>query len=1832
MSRAPDRRERIHQRAIEGVENVFPLKVRDLHVEVRNAHVVPKQFSSREQKEAILHGRTLQEPLRGDLVLRDAAGKTIETQKDVTLAQIPFFTPRHTFIVEGNEYTVSNQRRVRPGVYTRVRGNDELEAAFNLAKGENFKINMSPEKGHLYVQYGSSKIPLYPVLRSLGVTDTQLKKSWGEGVVDLNQKAFARQQDGAIRRLYERIVPAHRRTATTPETMARDVAEAYRGTVLDADVTTRTLGKGYAQVTPDAMLRASQKLLDVHRAGVDTDDRDSLAFQTLHGVEDFFKERIQLEGRNLARKVGVKASGQVTPTLAKVIPVSPFTRSLRSFVTNANLSAIPTQINPVEILDSAVRITSLGEGGIGSERAVPPEARNLHSTHLGIIDPSRTAECYVEDMEVFTSLGWKRWPNITEKDWLACRIDERLEFHRPTHLVAQDYQGPIYGVKTGKISYAVTPNHRVWCRYEENSHWRIQRADEIHGAWSRCFDTGHAAYLGEPIDEFQLPEVSALPKNQHPEHGGYLTCNLINVGPIKMRDWAAFMGWYLSEGNVTYDEVYPTYRVDISQSREQNPANCEMIEALLNRLPFKWSEAKGNRFYIGVKQLAAYLKDFGYCQDKYIPDYFFQTATDVREILLETLLLGDGRIDSHRKTGRSYRERVFCTTSPRLAIDFERLAISLGHATRTSQRVDKREERYLDTYEVRILQHRYRYARRYGHAYFVEQYTGRVYCAEVPGGLLYVRRQGSVPIWCGNSFKAGVDLRATVSMFRDEDGRMYTKLRNARTGKIQDVPVDKLETSIIAFPGEIARGKPQIGALRYGYVTGVAKKDVDYEVIHPSMMYSPTTNLVPMPESLQGNRTIMGSKMATQALPLIYREAPYVQVAHAVDGRSMEDVMADQITPTAPVSGIIKKIDGDYIYIQPERTKKGEEKVAEWTLFPDQEHVDIEMDMTKEGAAPLVKVHYDDNYPLASKTYLHNDVTVKAGDRVTKGQQLATSNFTKDGTLALGKNLRVGYMAYYGDNSNDAVVISEAASKKLTSEHMYKEMLQLDNDVMLGKSKYRAQFPNRWTAAQYDNLDAQGVAKSGATVNPGDPLIIALRRIAPTAEMMMLGKLHRTLAKPFREETVVWNHKAPGTIIDVVVTGSRALVTVKTQETAGVGDKISGRYGNKGVISKIIPDDQMIQTGDGKPIDILMTSAGIVSRVNPAQIIETAVAKVAEKTGERILIPSMSGRNNVQWAKDLLKQHGISDKEHVYNPRTGRMVEGPDGKGIMVGPQYIYKLFKSTDTNYSARGVEDYDVNLQPAKGGEEGAKGLGRMEIHALLAHNARNVLQEASTLKSTRNDEFWRAYQLGQPLPQPKASFAYDKFSHMLTGAGIKFDKSDDQLRFGPLTDGDIKKMSSGAIAKGTMIRERDLKPERGGLFDPVITGGTQGTRWSHVDLREPIVNPTFEDPVRRLLGFTQKAFRQTLADEGGTGLQKRLRDLDVEAKKKELRELIETATGAKLDNALKQWKYLDALQRENLRPDEAYVLSKLPVVPPVVRPIMPSRGKRDLLVSDANYLYRDAILANDALQDVKATALPKEIGKARLQLYDSASALFGMADPTSPQLQGRKAQGFISTIAGQGSPKGGFFHGKLLRLPQDLSGRGTIVPDLTLGMDQVGLPEEMLWKTFQPHIIRSLVQKGYKAVDAQRMIEEHHPVAREAMVSETQRRPVLVNRAPTLHRYGILGAYATPVPGKTIRINPFMETGLSADYDGDTLQIHVPVSDKAVNEVKSTTLSNLLFGDRGKNDLMVMPQHEAVLGIYAASQAKGGTTHKFKSEKEALEAYRRGEISLKDSVRIG
>lgn len=1850
---AATRRGHIREKTVQGLESLFPLISRDGELHVENVRVKPAVYSSNDQKTAILHGRTLTEPVVGDLIFRDKDGKVLDRKKNHILAHLPYFTERHSMIVGGNEYEVPSQLRLKPGVYTRERGNGEFEAAFNLSKGDNFRISMEPETGKLRAEVGTTTIPLRPVLKALGVTDATMKQYWGDELFHANVSARGTSDESAVNKLVERLKRPKDVVANIPEAKKRFLETYFDSTRMDPEVNARTLGKAYDRVTPMAMLDASKKLLKVHRGEDEGDDRDSLEFKTIHTADDFFKERLEKDAkRTIAPKLVWKLNQAKGKPLKEVVPNSTFTKSLTSFLTTSAIAAIPTQYNPVELIDHASKITSLGEGGISSDRAIPFEARKVHSTHFGILDPVRTPECYDDQTEVFTSKGWIRWKDVTEDTAFACRIDGRLEFHRAERLFAAPYQGIMYGVRTGKLDYLVTPNHRVLCRpyaAPGESAYRIVTAEEAHNK-DRTFDAGHEAYeVAEAPAVFVLPPVGARQGERQ-----VARVNTAEAPAIPMPLWAAFMGWFLSEGSVTYEENRSAYRTKISQSRRASPANYAAIDTLLSQLPFTYTRDGDLRgFSINTKQLAAHLAEFGLCHEKYIPEYFFQASRVARQALLSTLIAGDGRKDSRRATGKFYRQTVYCTTSPQLAADVERLAISLGHSVRTRRYEDRREERYLDVYEVRLLRHSERTALRRKNHYYTCDYDGYVYCATVPGGLLYVRRNGSVPIWSGNSGHAGIDVRAAMGAHRDAQGNLYGVFKDAKTGKVGPVSVMTLARATVAFPGQ-EHEKGNVDALRGNDVVSVPKREVDYYLIDPTHQFAPSVALVPFLNGMQGNRAIMGSKFQTQALPLLERDVPFVQATAPRSNESMTKEIARLVVPTAPVSGTIAKVDKDYIYIRPDGQKHGavatfDELSPEDFEGPEDEEIVLHApeyvglsDEPKTAAAKrtthddgLIKLPYDTNFPLAAKTYLHNTVKVKEGDKVHAGQLLADSNFTKDDHIALGKNLSVGYLAYYGKNSNDAVVISEGAAKKLTSEHMYKETLRKGPDTVQSKQKYLAYYGLRFTKAQLDKLDENGIAKPGQHFEPGDPLILALEKAAPSPDAVMLGHLHKSLVKPYRDATVVWEHHTPGEAVEAVNAARQAVVTIRTHESMKIGDKLANRFGGKGVVSEIIPDHKMVQDEKGKPIDVLFTSAGIVSRINPAQVVEGALGKVVEKTGKPYVLPQFMDGNNVELAKKELAKHGVKDKETVYDPISGRKI--PE---VFVGRSYIHKLFKSTESNYAARGVSTYDVNLQPTKGGEEGAKGLGKMEINTLLAHNARNVLKDAMTVKSEKSDDYWRALEFGLPPPPPKSPFVVEKLTAMMQGAGVNVDKRGTNVALGALTDKHVEKMSSGALtlpelekSKSFMVTAKDLKPEKGGLFDPVLTGGLSGTRWSHIELPEPTLNPVFEDPARRLLGMTKAQLRTELTERGGTALRKRLNDLDIDDLEKKLVKKTETARGADLDNLVKQIKYIRALKEQGHRAGDAYTISKVPVIPPVMRPILPSQKGGELQIADPNYLYRDLALAASGLHAAKETGLSDLTAEARAHMYDAQAALAGVGDPVSPQLQGRGVKGFISQIGGQGSPKQGFLFKKVLKRQQDLSMRATATPDNTLDMDQIGVPEDMLWTTYEKFIMRTLIGQGYPATRAKEMIEERHPAAKQALEQELRVRPVFVNRAPSLHKHNMVAAFPVPVQGKSLRINPFMEKGQNLDYDGDTMQLHVPVSPKAVAEARDLTLSKLLFSDKSRDDLMIFPQHEAIIGTYLAT-AKGpkGPKRKFKTKADALAAYKRGEITLETPVEIG
>jgi DNA-directed RNA polymerase beta subunit len=1430
----------IRDKSIEGIKALFPILGTHHDIDVDNLEVAPKQVDYEVHKQALYKRGTLYEPLKGNVVIKDKQGNIVDRKNGHVLLHVPRVSWNGAFLIKGNEYAFKNQLRTMPGVYTRQRDNGELEASFNLAKGANFRVNMEPEKGVLNLEYGTTKIPAYPILRSQGLSHSDISNYWGKDLADRNASQFEGKSDSYISKLYEKVVPSSKRTATSIQDKVSAITDHYNNTVLSGKVTEMTLGKPFDKVTPESILLAGKKLVNVYNGKEDEDERDSLEFQRVMGAEDMFKERIRLKGKELSFKIKNKLDLAKDVKVGDVLPSTLLAPTLKQYISTSQLSMIPAQINPIELTDSTLAVTRLGEGGIGEDRAIPADVRSLSASAFGIIDPFRT------------------------------------------------------------------------------------------------------------------PESSA----------------------------------------------------------------------------------------------------------------------------------------------------------------------------------------------------------------------------------------------------AGVDVRFTFGAGRDDEGYLYSKLKNSKTGEIEWVPARNMKKLNIAFPMQDTK-KGNVDVLSKGRVAKVKPKEVDYEMSSIQNMYTASTNMVPFLDSTQGNRIIMGSKMVGQAVPLVNREAPLVQPSanDSVNDISMEDAMAKIVDMKATVEGTVTGVTKDKISIK-----------------------------SKDGSIKDIVIA--NHVPMASKTFFTHTPSVKVGDSVSPDSVIAESNYTKNGQLALGKNLKIAYMAYHGINSNDAVVISKSAADKMKSVKMSKYLVELDSDMKLDDKKHSANFPRVFNKDQYSKLQ-DGVVRVGEKLASGDPIATVLMKKSPSIENQILGKIHKSLRSEYDDRSEVWNGEETGEVVDVQRHGNKVTVVVKSEEPVKIGDKLSNRYGGKGVVGKIVDDESMVRDSSGKPIDMLWSSLSVVSRINPGQVIETALAKAAEKTGKQYKIPSFNKVNNVKFARQELKKAGISDKEDVYDPVTGKTI-----KNIMVGPQYTYRLFKTTDTNFSARGIDaGYDINKTPSKGGDDGAKGTGMMEINALLAHDARDILKENAVIRGTKNSEYWRAVQLNRPIPPPQSSFVFDKFKGMLAGAGLRMDRSGNDMTLTPLTDKDVSAMSAGEIKNGKMLLSKNLMPERDGLFDLTKTGGSSGMKYSHIELPESVINPLFTDAARRLLGVTETKLNEMIVEEGGDSVRKKLDSINLDEELVKAKSDLKRLKGAEKDNAYKKVKAINALKANNMKPGDAYAIKKFPVIPPTFRPIVPGPGG-DLLVSDVNHMYKDLILAKEKLQEAKDLDLPdSDIKEMRQHLQQSAGAVIGVNPPVSAKLVQSEVKGIVNTITGT---KTGFYNGKVLAKRLDLTGRGTAAPDPNLGMDEIGLPEEMMWGMYSPFIIKNLVKRGYPAVQAKELVDKKSSQAREELMIESRQRPVYINRAPTLHRFNIIAANPIPVEGKTIKVNPFLEDGMNLDYDGDALQVHLPATDLGIKDAKKMMLSNNLFGDRTREQLLAYPKMEAIAGIYKATEAMPTTgsdkaPKRFATIAEAKAAYRKGTLKASDIVQI-
>ena len=515
-------------------------------------------------------------------------------------------------------------------------------------------------------------------------------------------------------------------------------------------------------------------------------------------------------------------------------------------------------------------------------------------------------------------------------------------------------------------------------------------------------------------------------------------------------------------------------------------------------------------------------------------------------------------------------------------------------------------------------------------------------------------------------------------------------------------------------------------------ILDVDRDMVDYVDVSPQMMVSVATAMIPFLENDDANRALMGANMQRQAVPLLVTEAPIVAT-----GQEYKNCQDSEICVLAEDDGVVEKVDANFITVRYDNLGL---KTYKLTKFLRSNHT----------------------------TCINQRPIVDAGQRVRKRETLADGPSTNNGEIALGRNILMGFMTWEGYNYEDAVLLSERMVKEdvFTSIHIEEHELEA-RETKLGPEEITRDIPNVGEDALKD-LDERGIIRVGAEVTTGDILV---GKVTPkgetdlTAEERLLRAIFGEKAREVRDTSLKLPHGESGIVVDVKVftrengdelspgVNQCVRVYIAQKRKISVGDKMAGRHGNKGVVSRILPREDMPYLPDGTPLDIVLNPLGVPSRMNIGQVLEVHLGYAAKTLGWKVATPIFNGANERD-IQELLKEAGLNEngKSWLYDGRTGQRFDNP----VTVGYVYFLKLHHLVDDKIHARSTGPYSLVTQQPLGGKAqfGGQRFGEMEVWALEAYGAAYTLQEILTVKSDDTTGRVRTYEAivkGRNIPKP-------------------------------------------------------------------------------------------------------------------------------------------------------------------------------------------------------------------------------------------------------------------------------------------------------------------------------------------------------------------------------------------------------------------------------------------------------------------------------------------------
>lgn len=548
--------------------------------------------------------------------------------------------------------------------------------------------------------------------------------------------------------------------------------------------------------------------------------------------------------------------------------------------------------------------------------------------------------------------------------------------------------------------------------------------------------------------------------------------------------------------------------------------------------------------------------------------------------------------------------------------------------------------------------------------------------------------------------------------------------------------------------------KPEMVEVRFhGEPRMIAKKEVDYIDIATNQAFSVATSMIPFINHDDANRALMGSNMLKQATPCIVQEAPLV-------GTGIEEMSARDTGRmlTADEAGEIVEADSRHIVL---KNKEGKKK--EYTLTTLQRTNDF-------------------------SAFSHR-TSVSVGDKVKRGDVLANTSSTDEGQMALGQNMLVAFMSWSGANYEDAIIISERVVKDSKFSTIHLDELEVSvRDTKLGPEVTTPDIPNV-SELKLRNLDEEGIIRVGAEVRPGDILV---GKVTPkgetqlTPEERLLRSIFGEKAKDVKDTSLRLEAGKRGRVIGVKIftrengdqleSGviKRIHITVAQVRNVSVGDKLAGRHGNKGVISRILPEEDMPYTEDGKPVDVILTPLGVPSRMNLGQILELHLGMAAHTLGYQAIVPPFAGAGEKEVKEELVAAGLPADgKLWLRDGRTGDTF----AQRISVGYMYILKLHHMVEDKIHMRSIGPYSLITQQPLGGKAqvGGQRFGEMEVWALLGYGAAYTLREMLTIKSddiVGRSAAFDAIVRGEKISHPHTPAAFNVLVNQLRGLSLDID----------------------------------------------------------------------------------------------------------------------------------------------------------------------------------------------------------------------------------------------------------------------------------------------------------------------------------------------------------------------------------------------------------------------------------------------------------------------------